>query len=94
MRVSVFKAILILLALVLAYLQYVLWFEEDGIFNVFSLKKQLALQAQQNEELKQTNQELYQQVKHLKADPEVAEGRARSELGMIKKGEKFYQVLK
>lgn len=94
MRVSVFNIVLILLVLVFAYLQYVLWFEEDGIFNMIGLKKQLTLQAQQNEKLKQRNQKLYQQVQRLKQDPEVAEARARGELGMIKKGEKFYQLIK
>ena len=94
MRLSIFKAALVVLTLVFAYLQYVLWFEEDGIFNMMHLKKELTLQMQQNEKLKQKNQELYQQVERLKKDPEVTEGRARGELGMIKKGEKFYQVIK
>jgi len=80
-------------ALVFAYLQYVLWFKEDGIFNLVRLKKELALQVQQNEILKEQNTELYQQVERLKKDPEMAEGRARGELGMIKKGEKFYQII-
>lgn len=94
MRLSIFKAALFFLVLVFAYLQYVLWFEEDGIFNVMRLKRELAQQMQQNEQLKQKNQELYQQVERLKKDPEVTESRARGELGMIRKGEKFYQVIK
>jgi cell division protein FtsB len=93
MRLSIFKLSLIVLSLVFAYLQYVLWFEEDGVFNMIHLKKELALQTEQNEKLKQQNQQLYQQVERLKKDPEVTEGRARGELGMIKKGEKFYQVI-
>ena len=94
MRLSIFRAASLFLALVFAYLQYVLWFEEDGIFNMIRLKRELSQQTQQNEKLKQKNQELYQQVERLKNDPEVTESRARGELGMIRKGEKFYQVIK
>jgi cell division protein FtsB len=93
-RLSLFKVALILLVVVFSYLQYVLWFEEDGIFDMIHLKKQLAMQLQWNDQLKQRNQELYQQVERLKSDPQVTEGRARGELGMIKKGETFYQIVK
>ena len=93
MRRSLFKGFFFLLTVVFVYLQYVLWFAEGGIFNMISLKKQLAQQLLQNEKLKQKNQVLYQQVERLRKDPEVAEGRARGELGLIKKGEKFYQII-
>lgn len=94
MRLSIFKLLLFLFLLMFSYLQYVLWFEEDGVFELIHLKKELFKQVQVNEKLKQQNESLYQQVQRLKKDPEVAEGRARGELGMIKKGEKFYQVVK
>lgn len=88
------KVVLLFLALVFAYLQYVLWFNDEGIFNMLRLKRELAQQAMQNGQLKQKNQLLYEQVERLKKDPQVTEGRARGELGMIRKGEKFYQVIK
>ncbi len=94
MRLSLFRISLFVLFIVLAYLQYVLWFDEDGILDVMHLRHELSIQMQSNDEMKQHNQELYQQVEKLKSDPNVAEGRARGELGMIKKGEKFYQVVK
>ncbi len=94
MRLPFFKASLIFMTFFFAYLQYVLWFKEDGILKMLSLKKELILQIQQNEQLKQKNQALYQQIERLKKDPEVTEGRARGELGMIKRGEKFYQLVK
>lgn len=94
MRLSIFKIILFFLIVVFGYLQYVLWFEKDGILDLMHLKKELAAQMQLNEKLKQHNVELYQQAERLKHDPEGTEDRARSELGMIKKGEIFYQVVK
>ncbi len=94
MRLSLSKTVLFFLVLVFAYLQYVLWFREEGIFNMVRLKRDLIHQVAQNEQLKQKNQELYDQVDRLRKDPEVTEGRARGELGMIKKGETFYQVIR
>lgn len=94
MRRSTFKIVLFFLMIVFGYLQYVLWFEKGGVLDLMRLKKELALQMQSNEKLKQRNLALYQQVERLKHDPEVTESRARSELGMIKKGEIFYQMVK
>jgi len=94
MNQSIYKAGFFFLSLLFLYLQYVLWFEDSGILNMINLKRELALQSQQNEKLKLKNQQLYAQVQRLKEDPEVLEGRARGEMGMIKKGEKFYQIIK
>jgi cell division protein FtsB len=58
------------------------------------MRKQLTIELQQNELLKKRNQALMQQVQGLKNNNEAVEARARHELGMIKKGETFYQVVK
>ena len=78
----------------LLFLQYHLWFVSGGIGDMVRLKKMLAQQAAQNEKLKMENDELVEQVQHLQNNQEAAESRARSELGMVKKGETFYQVVK
>ena len=54
----------------------------------------LAEQAQQNERLKKDNDELIFQIQRIQSSQDAAESRARSELGMVKKGETFYQVVK
>jgi cell division protein FtsB len=89
-----FNAIPLLLFLILGFLQYRLWFDNDGIIDMLRLKKQLALQVEQNEKLKKRNEVLIKQVQYLQANDEAIESRARGELGMIKKGETFYQVVK
>lgn len=76
------------------FLQYQLWFETGGIIEMLRLRKQLALQTQENDKLKQHNELLLKQVQYLQANKEAVEARARQELGMVKKGEKFYQVVK
>lgn len=83
-----------ILLIMLIFLQYRLWFESAGIIDMLRLKKTLAVEVQQNEELKKRNQELLEQVKYLQNNNDAVEARARNELGMIKKGETFYQVIK
>lgn len=94
MRFQPFKVMPVLLGLLLVFLQYHLWFESGGIIDMLRYKKQLALQNQENDKLKQRNEKLIKQVQYLQASNEAVESRARGELGMVKKGETFYQVVK
>lgn len=94
MREIPFKLLLSILVLLLLVLQYKLWFDAGGIKNSIQLKKQLAQQQQENTVLKQHNDELSHQVNYMQANPDAIESRARRELGMIKKNETFYQVMK
>lgn len=89
-----FKIFSIFLLTVLVFLQYRLWFESGGILEMVRLKKQLAINVQENEVIKKRNQTMLKQVKNLKNNPNTVESSARQELGMIKQGETFYQVVK
>lgn len=82
----------VLLAM-LVLLQYPLWFGNGGVFTVWRLHREIAAQQKENDQLKERNRTLEAQVNDLKQGLEVIEGRARSELGMVKKGEAFYQVI-
>jgi cell division protein FtsB len=77
----------------LVLLQYPLWFGNGGVFAVWRLHREIAAQQKENDQLKERNRTLEAQVNDLKQGLEVIEGRARSELGMVKKGETFYQVI-
>lgn len=88
------KLLPIILVLLLVFLQYRLWYGNGGIKDVVTLKKQLASQTQINDDLKKHNEELLHQVHYLQANQDAVESRARQELGMIKKGETFYQIMK
>lgn len=94
MKFPRFNPMPILLLGILIFLQYRLWFEPGGIFEMMELKKQLAKEQLQNENLKKRNQLVLLQVQHLQDNQDAVELRARQELGMIKKGETFYQVVK
>ena len=52
-----------------------------------------ATRREENRQLQRRNQELGADVEDLKEGREAVEERARSELGMVKPGEVFYQVV-
>ena len=83
---------LILLALLLL-LQYPLWLGKGGWFRVWDLNRQVESQQQINQQTLTRNAVLDAEVRDLKQGTEAIEERARSELGMIKRDEVFYQVL-
>ena len=94
MQFSHLKVVPIVLVLLLLFLQYRLWFDSDGIQHMHDLKKQLSRQSEENAKLKKRNEELLIEVRLLQANQNAIEAHARQELGMIKKDETFYQVIK
>ena len=85
--------LLLALALLLASLQYKLWYGNGGQREVEALRAQVAAQDAENRKLQARNDALAAEVADLKAGGEAVEERARSELGMVKPGETFYRVI-
>lgn len=79
--------------LIIAALQYPLWLGKGGWLRVWDLDRQINLQKTANTELKERNDTLDAEVRDLKQGSAAIEERARSELGMIKQDEVFYQVM-
>jgi cell division protein FtsB len=75
-------------------LQYRLWFGEPSLPQVWNLKDQIEEQKRHNQVLLERNTQLEAEVRDLKQGLSALEERARSEMGMIVKGETFYQVVK
>lgn len=61
--------------------------------DVWTLDDAIAVQVVENTQLKERNQMLAAEVADLKQGYEAVEERARYDLGMIKEGETFYQVV-
>ncbi len=73
--------------------QYALWFGDKNVFDLHRLREAAAQVQKQNGELEQRNQRMIAEVIDLKEGGETVETIARLELGLIKEGETFYQVL-
>ena len=73
-------------------LQYPMWLGKGGWLQVREFDQQLAAQKEANAKLKVRNDALDADVRDLKAGVEAIEERARSELGMVKQDEVFFQL--
>lgn len=93
MRISPLHILIVLLALLLAGLQYKLWLGNGGHREVAALRSQVSAQQAENLRLQQRNEALAAEVENLKSGEAAVEERARSELGMVKPGETFYRVI-
>lgn len=92
--VKPFALLVLVLMLLLAALQYKLWYGNGSSQgDVAALRAQVAAQEEENAKLQARNDALLAEVADLKAGGEAAEERARSELGMVKVGETFYRVI-
>ena len=87
------KALIVILIVLLLILQYKLWFGDGNMREVWQLQTAIEAQKKENEKLRERNAALEAEVLDLKQGLEAIEERARNELGMIKKGETFYQFI-
>ena len=93
MRALPIHIVIVVLALLLAWLQYKLWLGNGGHREVSALRAQVGGQQAENLRLQQRNEALAAEVEDLKSGEAALEERARSELGMVKPGETFYRVI-
>jgi cell division protein FtsB len=86
------RALIVIFAAVLVLLQFRLWISADGLREVWQLESQVRTQTAANAALAERNDALEAEVIDLKEGLDAAEERARSELGMVKQDETFYQI--
>jgi cell division protein FtsB len=77
----------------LLILQYTLWFGNGGLLRLWQLNAVVERQKLENKQLLERNRALEAEVIDLKQGMEAIEERARSDLGMTKKDETFFQVV-
>ena len=78
--------------LLIAALQYPMWLGKGGWLQVRELGREVEAQRAANATLKARNDALDAEVRDLKTGSEAIEERARSELGMVRSDEVFFQV--
>lgn len=80
--------------IILLGLQYRLWVGEGSLADVVRLEREISVQQAENDRLRERNQVLAVEVDNLKTGLDSIEERARNDIGMIKKDETFFMVLK
>jgi len=87
------KIIALVLLVLLIWLQYKIWLQDGGIPEVVQLQQEIEEMKTEVQQLQERNLSLDAEVKDLKKGLDAIEERARSEMGMIKEGEVYYQVI-
>jgi cell division protein FtsB len=87
------KLLTLALAALVVLIQYPLWLGKGGWLRVWEVDRQIHAQRELNGRLKGRNTALDAEVRDLKQGLEAIEERARSELGMIRQDEIFFQLL-
>ncbi len=90
---NLMKWINVTLIILLAGLQYRLWVGEGSLAEVSRLNHSIEKQKAENAKIHERNAALDAEVQDLKQGVEAIEERARSELGMVKKDEVFFQIV-
>ncbi|MGD8341195.1 MAG: septum formation initiator family protein [Gammaproteobacteria bacterium] len=81
-----------LFAFALIAMQIELWFSDDRRPGLRALELEVAAQSATNAELVRQNAELRAEIVNLRDGNEAAEERARSELGLVRPDETFFQI--
>lgn len=87
------QALIAILIVLLAGLQYRLWIGEGSLAHRVELEKKIDQQQANNEVLKERNRVLSLEVEALKTGLDAVEEKAREQMGMIKKGETFFMIV-
>ncbi|CCN50613.1 Cell division protein ftsB [Vibrio nigripulchritudo MADA3029] len=83
---------IVLVGLLIA-LQYAAWFSKNGELDLATTQRDIQIQEEVNEKLRQRNQEMYAEIDDLRQGLDAIEERARNELGLIKDDETFYRII-
>ncbi|CAG0938389.1 Cell division protein FtsB [Gallionellaceae bacterium] len=83
----------LILVIIILLLQYPLWLGKGSWLKVWDLGQQVEAQKQANQQTQARNAVLDAEVRDLKQGTEAIEERARSELGMVKRDEVFFQII-
>ena len=87
------RVLTLTLAALIVLIQYPLWIGKGSWFRVWEVDQQIRAQRETNRQLQARNAALEAEVRDLKVGVEAIEERARSELGMIRQDEIFFQLL-
>jgi len=87
------RILIAILLVVLVMLQYRLWVGKGSLAEVSNLKQEISQLEKELVKLRERNRTLQAEVEDLRSGKSAIEERARNELGMIKEGEIFYQVI-
>jgi cell division protein FtsB len=91
--ITPFRIFVVMLLVVISGLQTRLWVGQGSFAHVHRLEEKVSLRSSENDSRRGRNAVLKAEILDLKQGLEAVEDIARSELGMIKKGEVFFLLV-
>ena len=88
-----YRVLLGVLLLLFVLLQYAIWAGKNSVLDLLILDSTLNELTEQNKKLRKRNDRLHAEVIDIKSRLSAIEAHARSELGLIKPGETFFQII-
>ena len=86
------KLLIPVLVVLFVVLQYKLWVGEGSLAEVATMERNIEAQQQAIEEMQKRNMAMQAEIDSFKNDQDAVEERARSDLGMIREGEIYFQI--
>ena len=88
------KLVLAVFVVMLIYLQYTLWAGKQNVTDLYRLNRQIDNVQNENHEFQSRNDQLHEDVIDIKSQLGAIESQARFDLGLIKPGETYYQIIR
>ncbi len=87
------KATLFILLALLFVLQFQFWVGNGGFIDALKIKERVEFHKNENQKILERNLALKAEVLDLKQGYDAIEERSRQDLGLIKPGETFFQII-
>ena len=87
------KLILVVFTVIFIVLQYALWAGKQNVIDLYRLNRQIDVVRNENNEFNRRNNQLHEDVIDIKSGMGAIESQARFDLGLIKPGETYYQIV-
>ena len=88
------KLVLAVFVVIVILLQYALWAGKKNVNDLYRLNRQVEVVRNENHEFQNRNDRLHVDVIDIKSRLGAIESQARFDLGLIKSGETFYQIVR
>ena len=87
------KLVLAAFVILFIFLQYALWAGKQNVVDLYRLNRQVDDVRNENHEYHIRNDQLHEDVIDIKSRLSAIESQARFDLGLIKPGETYYQIV-
>ena len=88
------KLVLAVFVVIVILLQYTLWAGKQNVIDLYRLNRQVDDVRNENNQFRSRNDQLHEDVIDIKSRLGAIESQARFDLGLIKPGETYYQIVR